>query len=596
MSKKRVMKNFSDDEEELIRKFIFTNPHGDVSFIYPQELINSEDLSPLMSAYSRTHAPMQERVLKFLDEDKLAQTKQMLPHMKELIDIFRNEDGSLKLSAKTVMFNKEYPLLHGHASIKEETGLFGYCENISDIAGKKITGHSLNKPQVKSSRYISFGKVLGLSLEDPDILSLKNNDEFFEHIAWMNNGYLKVSEQLTNRVFNTPSTKKVLEYLRRNENVELAVKENISLKKYLDSNFNPVKVDYDRETEKVKKSLEDDNAKRDIEKFVLDYSRVYLLAVTRTSMGYSVDARTLEEICSDLISSSRAEDLQKGIEIRNEAKKIAPVLLGEEGHIEIDKWKVNNRNELRGYIEEKFKDLPIRKISKGAVKLLHPRNIDMYSDRFNAALIAFQYSDLSLLDIIGNLKDNEVNNILKIAHEHRNNYDVLHPAISHGGLSFELVMGYHGYRDVFRHRRGSRTNQLLTTRLGFEIPEIFKVLGINKLYLEDMNKCEKIYEKARKQDVYIAEKLVPFGANCRTLYSWQPNQIGYFCKLRGDISKGNSSYVSVARELAKAVEEVMPETAKYLKISDKEYPPELWKRGYGWYDAEGKSPYADGIG
>ncbi|MEK6881786.1 MAG: hypothetical protein AABY22_19365, partial [Nanoarchaeota archaeon] len=150
------MENFSESEEELIRKFIFTNPHGDVSFIYPQELVNSEDLSPLMSAYSRTHTPMQERVLKFLDKDKLEQTRAMLPHMKELIDIFRNEDGSLKLSAKTAMFNREYPLLHGHNSIKEETGLFGHCENISDIAGKKITGHPLNKPQVKSSRYISF--------------------------------------------------------------------------------------------------------------------------------------------------------------------------------------------------------------------------------------------------------------------------------------------------------------------------------------------------------------------------------------------------------------------------------------------------------
>ena len=91
----------------------------------------------------------------------------MLQYMGQMIETFRENDGTLKLSAKTAMFNKEYPLLHGHSSIKEETGLFGHCENIADIVGKKITGHPLNKPQVKSSRYISFGKTLDLSLEDP---------------------------------------------------------------------------------------------------------------------------------------------------------------------------------------------------------------------------------------------------------------------------------------------------------------------------------------------------------------------------------------------------------------------------------------------
>jgi len=40
------MKNFSQENEETIRSFLFTNPHGEVSFLYPQELIAGGELSP----------------------------------------------------------------------------------------------------------------------------------------------------------------------------------------------------------------------------------------------------------------------------------------------------------------------------------------------------------------------------------------------------------------------------------------------------------------------------------------------------------------------------------------------------------------------
>ena len=29
----------------------------------------------------------------------------------------------------------------------------------------------------------------------------------------------------------------------------------------------------------------------------------------------------------------------------------------------------------------------------------------------------------------------------------------------------------------------------------------------------------------------------------------------------------------------------MPETAKYFKVDRRDYPPQLWKKGYAWYDA-----------
>ena len=448
MAKKRgskgAMSNFSEDEEKLIRQFLFTDPKAKISFVYPQMLVSSEELSPLMSAYSRTDIPMQRRVLKFLDQNKEDQTRAILPLMPTLIETFRNPDGTLKMSAKTAIFNKQWPLKHGHSSIKEETGLFGHCEDISDITGKKITGHPLNKPQVKSTRYISFAKSLDLSLKDPDLNSLPNStrDRVLEYVTHMNERYQAVTGELADRVYDHRYTAQVVEFLRRPDNVRRSAIENLRERQEVEEGFEITPKTIEEEESNVLKYLEDKGVRGDVRKFVFDYSRVYLLAATRTSMGFSVDARTLEEIITDLISSPRIEDREKGQKLWNEAKKIAPVLLGESSHVKVDDWKVKNETDRRSYLQEKFGDLPERGPSEGMVDVLHPRNTEMYTDRFNAALIAFQYTGAKLHDIICEMSEKDVREVLEKAHEHRSDFDVLHPAISHGGLVHQITMPY----------------------------------------------------------------------------------------------------------------------------------------------------------
>ncbi|MCL5730372.1 MAG: hypothetical protein M1165_02285 [Candidatus Pacearchaeota archaeon] len=588
MHERRVMKNFSYEEEEKLRAFLFTNPHGDDSFVYPQPLVAGEELSPLMSAYSRTHIPMQERVLQFLDQEKTEQTRAFLPLVEPIVEIFRLPDGALKISRRTMDFNTEYVILHGHDSIEEETTAFGYSENIADITGKKLTGHPLIKPQVKSTRYLSYGKVLDMSLADEDVASLPNADRFVEYQRDANARYLDVTQKIGDVVFNHPYTTQIQEFLRRPENVEEELFRRVEAKQKKEDFFIPDDEYLDSKRVKIIKSLEDEVVRKDIGKFILDYSRVYLTAATKTSMGYSVDARVLGEIITGLISSPRIEDQKRGYSIWNEAKKIVPVLLGKNSHVHVDMWQVKNETELRNYVEERFGNIePVIHGNKG-VKMLTPRDIEMYTDRFNAALVVFPYVDTSLIDIMPQLSDRNVKEILAKAHQYRGEHDVLHPAISHGGLMFELVMGYHGYRDLFRHRRGSRSTQLLTTRLGFEIPEIFSVLGFDREYADWARRSAEVYEEARKTSRHVAEKLVPFGAYARALHSWQSNQVGYMGPLRGNIEKGNLSYVNVVREMHRQHGQEMPETTQYMRIDSREYPAELWKKGYGWWDATQK--------
>jgi thymidylate synthase ThyX len=591
--KSDVMKNFSLEDEETLRSFIFTNPHGNVSFIYPQELIAGEEMSPLMSAVSRTHVGLQERMLTFLDQEKQDQVKAMLPYIKPLMDIFRLPDGALKVSPKTANFNKEWVLAHGHGTIKEETQLYGYSENHSDITGKHLSGHPLSKPQAKSTRYISYGNVLDLSLQDKDLLNLGNIDsnlgsDVLTYVKFMNDKYLDFTNRLSESVYNHPDTSAMREFLARPDMVDTEIAKIVTKRKERDSAFEADETFIKSEAVKYLKSIQDpDQVKKALDKFVIDYSRVYLVAATRTSAVFSMDARTIEEVITGMLSSPRIEDKVRGQELWDEAKKVAPILLGEKGHVGADQWKVWNEAELRPYIEARFSHITSKTPFDGrhVVKVITPQDMEMYTDKFNAASIVFQYTDASLEDIMPALSDKDVKDVLHKAHKARGKYDIIHPGISHGGMMVEMLMGYHGYRDIFRHRRGSRTNQLLTTRHGFEVPEIFRTFDMSKEYIKDMMYASEIFEKVREVSPHVAEKVVPFGALVQALHSWQVNQIGYVGALRSVYATGNLSYVYMARDMIEQVKAKMPITGEFFKYDTSDYPTHLWKRGLNWYDA-----------
>ncbi|MDO8628739.1 MAG: hypothetical protein Q7R56_03220 [Nanoarchaeota archaeon] len=529
---------------------------------------------------------MQDRFLQFLAAVKVEETRALLPHLPLLMESSRHPDGTLKVSARTASFTNEWVLDHGHSSIKEETALFGHVENISDITGKKITGHPLNKPQVKSTRYISYGSVLDRAFEDEDLKALPNADQVFAYIDFMNKRYVAVTEQLTELVMKHEDTGKVIDHLRQPNIVEREVKKAIDKKKRYQAGFEPTAADYEAEKVKYLAGLEQKGVQRDIGKFVLDSSRVYLLAVTKTSLGQSVDARTLEEIIIDMISSPRLEDQRRGHSIWTEARKIAPILLGQRSHIRVDEWKVKNEQELRPYFQERFNaTLPGRRgLIPSPVILYQQLSEDL--DRYNAALALFPYLNAPLQDILGLLTPQDVRDVLEMTHKNRGERDVLNRSLGHTGLTFEITMGYHGYRDIFRHRNGARSTQLLTTQLGFEVPPLFIAYGLDEQYLQDMHKAAVMVEDVQSINPHVAEKLVPFGANCRSLHSWSPHQVGYVTSLRSDIHKGNFSYVRIARKVAAELQEIMPITGKKLRVKDDNYPIHLWNRGYEWYDQQ----------
>jgi thymidylate synthase ThyX len=548
---KHVMTSFSPAEEALIKRFVFTNPDGAISLIYPQTLIAGEELPPLMSAYSRTHVPLQERVLSFLNEEKPDVVRAHLPVIQGLMDVTRTTDGRLIVSDRASRFSEKWVLAHGHNSIKEMMDIFGYVEGISDVSVKTITGQATARPQVKSTRYISFDSVLGAIREDPDLASLEQADEVFAFIDRMNTRYRETTEELTEAILAHPDTRASIDHLRSN-------------------------------TRTGRAPPNDESLRADAQKFAQEASRVYLTGATPTSVGFSADARTLERILTNLLSSQRIEERQVGEQLWAEARKIAPILLGERGHVAVNDWKVHRETAYRDEIAHMFAQ--IEPTQSGLVRLITADDVDPVSDRFAAALIAFPHTRLPLTDIYKNLSDDQVTLIIKGAHEAREPFDPLDPSLGHSIPLVEFTTGYHGYRDLFRHRKGERSVQPLSTREGFEVPEILSVFGMDSRYREEMRTAENVYEQIAAQNPAAAEKVVPFGARIRAIHSWSPAQIGYVARLRTNIAKGNRSYVDTARALVEELRDKMPLTVEQFTMDTREYPAHLWPKGFGWFD------------
>ncbi len=398
-----VTKNFSKEDEELIRKFLFTNPHGKDSFIYPQQLFSGEEFSPIISEYSRTHKSLQDRVLSYLDKEKLEETRALLPMMPKLMEITRNPDGSLLSTKKIESFNRLWILRKGHMSAKELTGFVGYSEDISDLVDKHITGHPLVSPLVKSTRYLPFDKVIGM--EDPDISNLPQPEQYYEYIAYMGKRYQETTKALTDFVMGHKYTNEVIGYLNRPENLERAVAKWAEEQQFIRGS--PVsQKELSEQKERILKGLQDEKVREEIQGFVLDYSRVYLLSSIKNSLGYALDARALAEVISSMVSSPRIEDRTRGQAIWDEAKKIAPVLFGSP-----DSIKLSKNQDLSSWAKENVQ-IVYHGDDRKMTTIYSPHFFDGNLDSLNLAMALFPHMEASFYAINYSLRDLDTTKLL----------------------------------------------------------------------------------------------------------------------------------------------------------------------------------------
>ena len=344
-----------------------------------------------------------------------------------------------------------------------------------------------------------------------------------------------------------------------------------------------------------------------------DISRYLLPLATNTSLGEIVNARTLENQVSHLLSHTHGEvrhlgellkraatspayhvnqeSLQELVnqigavspELRARAEQellrevcAAPTLVK---YADPNPYEIETRRELRQLAGELMGSLPVAPAA--AVDLLdnEPLEVEL------ATTLVYEHSHYpyrqirSAVEAAGEPIRRE---IIDLGLRHRGKHDeMLRPFCAGQQFRFDILMDIGGFRDMHRHRRCIQIGQEFTTRHGYDAPEELETAGARENYDAVMQRAaeavEQLAQRPGAERKENAQYAIPLAFRKRTLFKMDFAEVVYISELR-TTPAGHASYRNVAYAMYEAVAKIYPALSKYFRVTDVREPVDLLKR------------------
>ncbi len=365
-------------------------------------------------------------------------------------------------------------------------------------------------------------------------------------------------------------------------------------------------------------AMKPESYERTLRARAFDVARYLLPLATNTSLGQIVNARTLENQISRLLSSQFAELRALGNRLRDAAKEPAWNLLRDrleemagEGSVDPEATPILLQElmpevrtaptlvkyaEPNPYFQHSCTDLDqaARELMKGAPIYPAPL-VDLLDDDEDleveiATSLLYphcHYSYRQLRGAVGALTEARRDEIIDLGVKHRGKHDELLRGFKSGdGFRFDILMDIGGFRDMHRHRRCVQLVQQFSNLHGYEEPvcpgqPTLAEAGLDSLYSEAMNAAYVAYDRVRTsgepEAAENAQYLLPLGTRCRAMFKMDFAEALYISELRSGVA-GHYSYRLVAWAMYRAVAARHPSLAKLYRIQDVSEPVDLLKR------------------
>jgi len=344
-----------------------------------------------------------------------------------------------------------------------------------------------------------------------------------------------------------------------------------------------------------------------------DISRYLLPLAANTSLGEIVNARTLENQVSRLLSHTHAEVRDLGARLKQAATspaynvneeslrklveqirgispdlaanaeqellrevRVAPTLVK---YADPNPYEIETRHELRQAAAELMKGAQI--LPAETVDLLdnEPLEVEL------AATLLYEhchYPYRQLRDAIEAAGGKLRQEIIDLGLRHRGKHDeMLRPFCAGQQFRFDILMDIGGFRDMHRHRRCIQIGQGFTTRHGCETPEEVNAAGVADKYHAVMQRAAEAVGKLAAGSSAEAEEnsqyAIPLGFRKRTLFKMDFAEVVYIAELR-TTPAGHASYRKVAHAMYEAVAKKHPTLASYFRVHDVREPVDLLQR------------------
>jgi thymidylate synthase ThyX len=344
-----------------------------------------------------------------------------------------------------------------------------------------------------------------------------------------------------------------------------------------------------------------------------DVARYLLPLATNTSLGQIVNARTLENQISRLLSDPFPEVGALGQSLKDAARNPA---YNVDGYALRELWEeIRGRddgwgNNVYDLLMKEVRPAPtLVKYADASPYLIHSREelaaaaaeimagaaihpappVDLLDDEPLEIEIATTllyehcaYSYRQIRERVAGLSPGERQDIVDLGVKHRGTHDELLRAFNAGQqLRFDVLMDIGGFRDLHRHRRCVQIHQALTDAHGYETPEELLNAGLRDHYDAIMERVQDAMAEIKRTATEDAPTdsvyLLPLAFRKRTLFKMDLAEAAYIAELR-TTAAGHFSYRHIAYLMYEAVAQRYPTLARHFRVTDVREPVDLLKR------------------
>ncbi len=513
---------FTEEEKRILEPY-FTNIDKPI-FAFtsrgPEEVV-----AVLFSKYSRSTQSVRRNFLALVNDPESG--------FEEILDAIGigGEKGFAAALNKARDFFQRILVGYGDDSVGELGMAHVACEDVSNIATKRLESARLTSPLEKSTRYVFYDKTK--FLREPRIMASEFAEEYVEVNELLLGTYAEQIEPMT-------------DFVRKQWPIDES--ELFGGKKYSE-------LSDEAERERARRAYE-----ASVKAKALDVLRYYMPASTLTNVGITANGRAFECLISKLLSDELEEVRNIGKMMQEELSKVIPSLVK---RAKPSDYYASTRKGMFAVADSTFSSSAAEKVN--TVTLI---GYDKDAEEKVVAASIYGFCNLpmrQIREIVSRMSSEER---LKVIDEYMgkrtNRREKPMRAAEATYYTFDILSDYGAYRDLQRHRMLTQLAQPLTIENGYDVPPEIEEAGFAEQFRKCMKSAEDFYKKIYQKFPHEAQYVVPFAYKIRYLFVMNLREAFHITELRS-VPQGHASYRRVAQEMFRQIKKVHPVFADYMR-------------------------------